>query len=181
MKHPEQIYIPGTEPVRGPCDDALTAWQDACETADEANAEKRQKRTELVDRMLEVGISRLPIVDRKTKRRKWLEITQGEPRLRAVVAEQEAEGDSADTRRGRRTTRTTETPDPFAATRELAADPAGLPENGSGLPVARADGSCAIPGRRNAPGAAGESVEGGVVQSDRLLRPGQRRRTRGVR
>lgn len=84
---PRQHELPHTAGARGPCDNALEAWQDACESAEEATAERRRKRDELVDAIQECGASRIPYVDRKTKRRKWLEVTAGEPKLRSVKAE----------------------------------------------------------------------------------------------
>lgn len=132
MKLPQQITIPGTAPIPGPCDAARDAWLDACDAATEAAAEKRRKLAEFMDAMLDAGVSRVPVVDRKTKRRKWVELTQGEPRLRTRAAE--VEGEEGAVRRGPRGSRRTEheareNADPFAATSAgMAETPLGLPQ-----------------------------------------------------
>lgn len=181
---PRQHELPHTAGKPGPCDAARDAYLDAAECASEAASEKKRKLSELLDRMLETGISRVPCVDRKTNRHKWLEITEGEPRLRAVKAEADSEPRS---KRGphRRTNaalatvgplmsqeeaeqwrtesgQEREDVDPFSATREaLPADRADEPENRTGLPVARAEADRATAGRQNAPVANGEPVDDG--------------------
>lgn len=82
-----QHELPHTAGKPGPCDAARDAWLDACEQAKEAADERRRRKDELVDRMLETGTARVPCVDPRTKRVKWLELSAGEPRLKAVKAE----------------------------------------------------------------------------------------------
>lgn len=96
-RHPEQLTVPGTAPPVGPCDAARDAYVTAIADATEAADARRRSRDQLIDRMQETGVSRVPYVDPKSGKRKWLEIT-ADPKLRSVKAE---DGEQV-TARGRR-------------------------------------------------------------------------------
>lgn len=146
---------------------------DALEAASEANSAKKRALQELLDSMLEHSVPRVAVVDPKTNRRKWLEITEGEPKLRSVKAEAGELVESPADRR-RRSGGRTEHEEP-AATRDALAD---LPENRIGLPVARADADRATAGRPNAPRANGELVDDAGASPDLRTAGQQRRRVR---
>lgn len=84
---PRQHNLPHTSAPPGPCSAATTAYMDALEAATEANTVKKRALQELLDAMLEHSVPRVAVIDPKTGRAKWLEITEGEPRLRSRKAE----------------------------------------------------------------------------------------------
>lgn len=152
---PRQRQLPHTSPAPGPCDRELEAWLDAREEATDSAAEKRRKYTELLDAMIEAGVSRIPYVDPATNKRKWLAVRSEAKLVSAKAEAQEASGTEAK-RTAVRTPCTEKPADPFAATRDQMASE---PVETSGLPIAHAEPDSATGGRPNAPGAAGESVE----------------------
>lgn len=90
-----QSQLPHTAPPPGPCDVELERWLDAREETTDAAAEKKRRYSELLDAMIEAGVSRIPYVDPATNRRKWL-CVRSEAKLVSAKAEaQEETGDTA--------------------------------------------------------------------------------------
>ena len=117
---PRQRELPHISSPKGPCDAERDAYSDALEQATEAASAKKRTLTELLDKMLETGTSRVTVTDPKTGRPKWLEITEGSPKLRACKAETGVQLDRQSSRTG----------DQYGQ----KLDSAGEPENGPSEP-----------------------------------------------
>lgn len=165
---PRQRQLPHTAPAPGPCDRELEAWLDAREEATDSAAEKRRKYTELLDAMIEAGVSRIPYVDPATNKRKWLAV-RSEAKLVSAKAET-GDGEDEGTKRTAVRTPTTPPVDPFGDTR------ADMAENSGSEPAtAFSDGLPAVAGSE--PNA---SSSDSVANSD-LRTAGQQRRRGGAR
>ena len=90
---PRQSQLPHTASPPGPCDRERDQWLDAKTAASEATAEKKRRHSELLDAMIEAGISRLAYTDPETNKRKWLQI-RSEAKL--VSAKAEAQDDAGE-------------------------------------------------------------------------------------
>lgn len=158
---PRQHELPHTSAPIGPCDTARDAYTDACETASDANSAKKQRLSELIDAMLTHGVPRVAVVDPRTNKRKWLEITEGEPKLRSVKAEAGELVESPADRR-RRT--------------------ASAAENSAGMRLERANvaGSDDTADQSENAATLSSAQESDSVASGDLRTPGQQRRKRGA-